>query len=571
MATLPANIEIQTQSAPPSNDLTTGFSGLSLFRQIGLLVGLAASIAIGFAVVLWSQEPDYSPLLNDMNNVDAMQAVDVLRSSEIAYKIDPKSGSLLVDSRSLHQARMQLAAVGISNNRSVGFELLDKEQGLGTSQFMESISYRRGLEGELARTIASLNTVRAARVHLALPKTSVFVRDKRRPSASVFVELSPGRRLQEGQTMAIVNLVASSVPELDSSDVTIVDQNGRLLSDQGQSESAAMASHQFDYTRKLEQVLMRRVQQILEPVVGRDKFKAEVSADIDFTAIEQTEEVFNPDAPVVRSEQTLEEERSAGGAGPGGIPGALSNQPAEAATAPEQAQAARNLGASSENKGNTRKQATRNYELDRTISYTRHQQGKVRRLSVAVVIDNRVAPGDGEGEATSAPWTTEELNRMTELVRGAVGYDETRGDLVSVINAPFAPVEVFEPEVEEIQIWQEDWFQPLVKQVLAGLLVLILIFVVIRPIMKSLSNDGAKQKALATAVANAQAAAEAAEAEAANPSMPGTMARGGAAGTALLPGPGQSYDMQLAAAQGLVTEDPQRAAQVIKQWVTDDE
>ena len=570
MATLPANIGAQAQQIPPNNDLTTGFSGLSVFRQAGLLVGLAASIAIGFAVVLWSQEPDYSPLLADMNNVDATQAVDLLRSNDIPYKIDPKSGSLLVASKHLHQARMQLAAVGISDNRSVGFELLDKEQGLGTSQFMENISYRRGLEGELARTIASLKAVRAARVHLALPKVSVFVRDQRRTSASVFVELSPGRRLQEGQSMAIVNLVASSVPELDSTDVTIVDQNGRLLSNEGQSESAAMASHQFDYTRKLEQVLTNRVQKILEPVLGRDKFKAEVSADIDFTAIEQTEEVFNPDAPVVRSEQTLEEERSLAGGGPGGVPGALSNQPAAAASAPEQAQAARNLGTSAENRGNSRKQATRNYELDRTISYTRHQQGKVRRLSVAVVVDDRSAQSEEEG-ATSTAWTQEELDRLISLVRGAVGYDEARGDSVNVVNAAFAPIEVFEPEVKEVQIWEEEWFQPLVKQVLAGLLVLILIFVVIRPIMKSLSNDGAKQKALATAVANAQAAAEAAESEAGNAGMQGVMGRGGAGGTALLPGPGQSYDMQLAAAQGLVTDNPQRAAQVLKQWVAEDE
>lgn len=559
MATLPANIETQAQQVQESNNLATGFAGLSLFRQIGLLIGLAASIAIGFAVVLWSQEPDYAPLLTDLGSADATQAVDLLRGNNIPYKIDTRSGGLMVPAEHLHNARMQLAAVGISDNRSVGFELLDKEQGLGTSQFMENISYRRGLEGELARTIASLKSVKSARVHLALPKSSVFVRDERKPSASVFVELAAGRQLQEEQTIAIVNLVASSIPQLNSGDVTIVDQNGRLLSEQGQSEASLMAAHQFDYTRKLEQVLTKRVHQILEPVVGRDRFKAEVSADLDFTAVEQTEEVYNPQNTVVRSEQTLDEQKSGAAAGPGGVPGALSNQPPGAGTTAAAEPAAQQETAGV---GSSRRQSTRNYELDRTISYTKHPQGRVTRLSVAVVVDNQ--PGEGD---TPAPWPQEGLDRLTELVRGAVGYNEARGDQVTVVNAAFAPVEIVEPEVEEIPIWEKSWFQKVVKQVIAGIVVLVLIFMVIRPIMKSLSNDGAKQKELALAVASAQAAS--------NPEVgqqPGAVPQQfGAAGTALLPGPGQSYDMQLSTVQGMVADNPQRAAQVVRQWVTENE
>lgn len=562
MATLPANIENQAQQAQNGNNLVTGFSGLSLFRQIGLLVGLAASIAIGFAVVLWSQEPDYSPLLTDVNSADATQAVDVLRGNDIPYKIDTRNGGLLVPSEQLHAARMQLAAVGISDNRSVGYEILDKEQGLGASQFMENISYRRGLEGELARTISSLKSVRSARVHLALPKASVFVRDERKPSASVFVELAAGRQLEEDQSNAIVNLVASSVPQLSSSDVTIVDQNGRLLSEQGRSESAVMAAHQFEYTRKLEQVLTQRVQQILAPVVGLNKFKAEVSADLDFTAVEQTAEVYNPQSTVVRSEQTLDEQRTGTAAATGGVPGALSNQPPAAGTT--------DVGAIAGQPGagtpaNSRRQSTRNYELDRTISYTKHPQGRVTRLSVAVVVDDLSADGD-----SPTSWPQEKLDRLTELVRGAVGYDEARGDRVTVVNAAFAPVEKFEPVIEEVAIWEKSWFPKVVKQSLAGILVLLLIFMVIRPIMKSLSNDGAKQKELAIAVANAQAGPAAAQGRAGgNANIPQQFA--GAGGAALLPGPGQSYDMQLAAAQGMIADNPQRAAQVIKQWVTENE
>jgi len=553
MATLPVERETQAQQLQQSNNMVTGFAGLNLYRQIGLLVGLAASIALGFAVVLWSQEPDYSPLLSGLADADTSQAVDVLRGNDIPYKIDTNRGGLLVASADLHRARLQLAAEGITDNPSVGFELLDKEQGLGTSQFMENISYRRGLEGELARTVASLKSVRSARVHLAIPKSSVFVRDGRSPSASVFVDLAAGRELREEQVAAIVNLVASSVPEMDSGDVTIVDQNGRLLSDQDRSAASALAAHQFEYTRKFEEVLVKRVQQILAPVVGRDKFKAEVSADLDFTAVEQTEEIYNPEATVLRSEQTLEENKSGVLAAAGGVPGALSNQPPTAGNIDPEAAAQQDARGVPEN---SRRQTTRNYELDRTISYTKRPQGSINRLSVAVVVDNR-ATADG-----STPWPEEELQRLTELVRGAIGYDEPRGDQVTVVNAAFAPVEVVEPVSMETPVWEQAWFQQWSKRGLAGVLLLILIFAVIRPIMKSLSNDGAKQKQLAVAMANNQAA----EAEY---SAAGGVAQAGPTGNnrALLTGPGRGYDSQLTAAQGLIAENPQRAAQVVKQWV----
>ena len=579
MATLPAEVNVQTNQTltQQSNPLASGFSGISVFRQIGLLVGLAASIAIGFAVVLWSMEPDYQPLLTNMQGVDASQAVDVMNSNNIPFKIDSRSGALMVASENLYDARLKLAALGITDNKSVGFELLDKEQSLGTSQFMEGISYRRGLEGELARTIANLHSVKAARVHLALPKTSVFVRDTRKPSASVFIELSRGRRLQEEQVNAIINLVASSVPQLESADVTIVDQNGRLLSDEGQTESAAAASHQFTYTRKLEALLNKRVQKILEPIIGGEKFKTQVSAEVDFTAVEQTDEAYNPDLSVLRSEQTSEEKRS-GGVGAGGVPGALSNQPPAAATVPEVATAdAATRETPAAPRSNTRTQATKNYELDRSISYTKHQQGKVQRISVAVVVDNKSGGADAapaEGEAAAGSWSPAELENLTNLIKGAVGFNQERGDTVTVINAPFVPVEVIELEAaEEIPIWETSFFQKMLKQGLAFIVVLILVFAVLRPIMKSLSDTGAQKNALAQATANAQAAQTAAAAGGqgyAGAAQMGMPAAAGA-GTALLSGPGQNYDLQLNTAQALVADNPERAAQVIKQWVTEDE
>jgi flagellar M-ring protein FliF len=386
-------------------------SEMSMLRQIGLLVGLAASVAIGFAVVLWSQQPDYRPLLGSLAGMDANQVMETLAAADISYTVEPNSGALLVKADDLARARLKLAGAGIApTDSNIGFEILDKEQGLGTSQFMEATRYRRGLEGELARTVSSLNNVKAARVHLAIPKSSVFVRDERKPTASVLVELYPGRSLEPSQVMAIINLVATSVPELTKAQITVVDQKGNLLSDQQQLSELSMAGKQFDYSRRMESLYTQRVHNILQPVLGSGRYKAEVSADVDFSAVESTSETFNPDQPALRSEQSVNEQRQSS-LGPQGVPGALSNQPPGPATAPENAVAGQAGAAGAIAPGqplldangqqvmdpatgqpmlapypaDKREQSTRNYELDRSISHTKQQQGRLRRLSVAVV------------------------------------------------------------------------------------------------------------------------------------------------------------------------------------------
>mgnify|MGYP000930054825 CR=1 FL=1 len=333
-----ANVPATTSSGEkkPLFGLTflENLSEMTMLRQVGLLVGLAASVAIGFAVVLWSQQPDYSPLYGSLAGMDANQVVETLNAADISYTVDPSSGALLVKSSDLGRARLKLASAGITqNDGNIGYEILDKEQGLGTSQFMEATRYRRGLEGELARTISSLNNVKGARVHLAIPKSSVFVRDERKPSASVLVELYPGRGLEPSQVMAIVNLVSTSVPELGKSQITVVDQKGTLLSDQQELSELTMAGKQFDYSRRMENLFTQRVHNILQPVLGNGRYKAEVSADVDFSAVESTSEMFNPDQPALRSEQQVNEQRSSS-LGPQGVPGALSNQPPGAASAP---------------------------------------------------------------------------------------------------------------------------------------------------------------------------------------------------------------------------------------------
>ena len=375
----PDTITVKSNGA--KSDLIEGFNNLNLVRQVGLMVGIAASVAIGFAVVLWTQGDDYKPLYGSLDRLDSSEVGEVLDFNEIPYKVDPKTGTLLVAADQVHQARLKLAERGIPGNQSVGFELLDQEQPLGTSQFIESARYRRGLEGELARTIASLQSVRNARVHLALPKQSVFVRDDREPRASVFLEIYGGKGLKQAQAEAIINLVASSIPELPVENVTLVDQKGNLLSKDDKSTEDLLAAKQYEFTRKLEDNLNQRVQRILEPVLGADNFQAEVSADLDFTAVEQTQELYNPDLIALRSEQTLDEESL--NKVDGGVPGALSNQPPGAATAPEEA-----IGQGGEEAATPlerRSEATRNLRLcaERFLWYGRIARFQSRVCRVA--------------------------------------------------------------------------------------------------------------------------------------------------------------------------------------------
>ncbi len=546
----------------PDSEMFMGFNKLNLMRQVGLMIGLAASVALGLSVVLWAQEPNYQPVMSNINNMDISEVSSILNQNDITYSIDPTSGVLLVESSEVYRARLKLAEAGITEDKPLGYELLDQEQGLGTSQFMESTRFKRGLEGELSKTISSLRNVKSARVHLAIPKRSVFVRDVRKPTASVFLEVFSGRPLARGQIDSVVNLVASSVSEMSKDDVTVVDQKGNLLSRNDESPEDRIALREFEYSRKMENVLNARVSSILEPILGSGRFRSEVSADVDFTAREQAEEIFNPDMQAIRSEQTLDEQRVAGGMN-GGIPGALANQPPGAAIAPEIA-----LG-TEEGAGNemsdVRKQTTRNYEVDRTVSYTKQQQGKIQRLTVAVAIDD-VRKIDPETQAVSfAPWTENELQRLTLLVRNAVGYSASRGDSVSVINTPFAAEEIV--AFEEVPIWQQPWLLDFVKPVMAGIVILILVLGLVRPTLKSLAQSGQNAKELALA-GDEDGLAELDQLGLEGPEGKVTLS---ASDEFLLPGASEGYDKQLNALKGLVVEDPARVAQVVRQWVNADD
>jgi len=537
-----------------------GFLGMAWVRQLGLMVGLAAVISIGVMLVLWGRDPDYKPLYSDLEPSEASAIARVLEQGGVPFTIEPSTGMVLVPTGEMNAARMKVAAAEVLDGRSEGYLLLDEEVQLGTSQFMENARYQRAIEGELARTIGSLQNVRSARVLLAIPKQSVFVRDKRKPSASVFVEMAAGHRLEVHQVKAVMHLVANSIPEMQNEDVSIVDQLGNLLSDVADDSGVGATEKQYQFAQKIEQELREKINNMLAPVLGKTRFNAQVAADVDFTWVEQTEEMFNPDLPAIRSEETLDETRT--GSRPGGVPGALSNQPPAPTATPQVAGAA----AAAEPTGNQRKQSTRNYELDRTISHTRHQVGKVMRLTVAVVLDDVRTVDADSGEPKVTPWDPQVIARLNQLVQDAVGYDSVRGDRVSVVNESFMPLEVI-PQVD-IEFWTEAWFLSLVRQGLVGLLVIFLTFVVVRPVLNMLAGPS-NQERVRNMLADQELdrlAEEELEQEERSTNQTVTLSGGK---ELLLPGPGgESYSRQLDAIKNLVTENPARVAQVVKEWVS---
>ena len=539
------------------NAFLEGFNRLALTRQVGLLVGLAASIAMGLGVVLWSQKESYKPLLNGNDSYNAKEVVTLLQSEGVEFDIDPVTGLILVPESDLHRARLAIAGAGFANDQTIGYELLDQDQPLGTSQFMENTRYRRGLEGELARTISSINQVRSARVHLAIPKRSVFVRDNREPSASVFLDLYPGALLEKQEVKAITNLVATSVEELSPDKVTIVDQRGRLLSDIDEDPEASLTDKQFQYTRKVEDAMVGRIQSILEPVLGNDKFQAQVSADVDFTRVEQTDELYNPDLIALRSEQVVTEEKT--GENNGGIPGALSNQPPGTATAPEQTNANNANGTGTTTQPTSKRdEATRNYEVDKTLSYTQHQLGRLRRITVAVVVDDmKVVAADGS--VTKQPWPQQELDRLRILVQDAVGFDASRGDSVNVINSPFLAEEEVIPEEP---IWKSPQFWEFAKMAGAALFVLILILTVFRPALKNLMKKPEEDEETVESIDTLSIDDD---------FITDDKVTLSGADEYLLPGASESFERQLDALRGLIAEDPGKVAMVLRSWIMADD
>ncbi|MDA8694357.1 flagellar basal-body MS-ring/collar protein FliF [Pseudomonadales bacterium] len=558
----------------PSPSAFESFLNLEFGRQIGLMFGLAASAAIGMALALWLMvDKDFKPLYSSLDRVNSTSIIEVLDSNSIDYRIDNRSGALLVDADQIHQARLSLASAGMPSDRNIGFELLDEEQPLGTSQFMENARYRRSLEGELARTISSIAAVRSARVHLAIPKSTVFLRDKREPRASVFIEAFQGRSVGEEQVRAVANLVVSSVPELSLSNVTVVDQRGNLLSDFDSDPKYAEAARQIEYTRQIESDLLQRVNGLLAPIVGDQKFRAEVSIDLDFTQVEQAAEIYNPDLPAIRSEQTTSERSQLPG-NSSGVPGALSNQPP--LTGNPNSRVDPVTGEALPEPTRSRVLETRNFEIDRTISYTRNAVGEVRRMTVAVAVDDLLASANDldteeEGETPTLrngklPWEAVDLERLTVLVQNAVGYDVTRGDRVIVVNTPFLRES---PEIAApiaLKLWEQDIFWLGLKWFLGVAAFLVIIFMVLRPTLNRLTENSKKIKELEgrhQAALNAVIANNEGLTETVGPDGKVTLT---SPNKNLLPSPEDRLEDQIEMVRSMVADDPDRVAQVIQGW-----
>ncbi|MFM1885603.1 MAG: hypothetical protein RL026_760 [Pseudomonadota bacterium] len=553
-------------------------------KPVLLLVGVAAAVAAGVGVVLWSQEPRYDLLFGNLSDADKAEVVASLQQGQIPYKLEEGTGAVLVPADQVSSARMRLASEGIPEPG--GFSLMQENAGFGVSQFMEGARYQHAVETELARTITGLKPVEAARVHLALPQQSTFVRDRRPASASVFLKLATGRRLEREQVTAIVNLVASSVPGLATAQVTVIDSQGRLLSSpQGQGEFA-VREEQLEIARRMEEDYTHRIESLLEPLLGSGRVRAQVVAQIDMGATEEAREQYRPDSQIVRSEQTSEE-INRNGQGIGGVPGALSNQPPQAGAVPAPApvQAATRQGAAGTAvtpdppalplPDSEARQASRNFEIDRTVAYTRQPAGRLTRLSVAVLIDN-LRTTDAQGKSSGKAIEPAQLEQITALVKDAVGFDAQRGDTVSVVNQAFHPDTLpMVPDIEPLPVWEQPWAQNLAR-LLSGLVILVLLLLfVVRPLIRNLTGGAAPQgkRGMSGAVDEVSAGVGPEVAGAAVAVAVDGAAGAGAAGDAVAAAAAAplSFEDQVAAARGMVNKDPSRVAQLVKDWVQADD
>jgi flagellar M-ring protein FliF len=520
-------------------------------KQAALLAGVAAAVAAAIWLVLWSQGQNYSVLYGQLSERESGQVMDALTAAGVEYKLSP-SGAISVPDTKVQEARIRLASQGLPQSDAMGIEMIQKDSPLGTSAMMESARYQSVLETELARTIVKVQGVQGARVHLALPKPSVFLRDSHKATASVMLQLYAGRRLEPGQVAAIVHLVASSVPELSAGEVTVVDQTGSLLNAPDDNSESAVSTRQFEYTRKLEQSYQQRIVELLEPMVGAGRVHATVTADLDFTETEETRENYDPKTTAIRSEQTASDTHK-GAEGTEGVPGALSNQPPvtpaatpPAAGTPQSAAAAANAAPSSSSE-----RSTKNFEVDRTLQYVKQQLGTLKRLNIGVVLDDWQKV-DAKGKVTTTPMSDKDIKRFDQLIREAVGLKEDRGDKLNVLNQAFK-TDLPAAPMEALPLWQQPWVLALAKQGVGALLVLIVAFLVLRPLMKSLTKQPTK-------LVEGPEAGELAGDKVTLSAKPD-------AEPAKLP---LTFEQQIAAARSLVIQDPKRAAQVVREWVAAD-
>lgn len=523
--------------------------GMQITRKLGLMTMVAASVAAGLAVFFWSQQEQMVALYTGTDAKATAEATDLLRAAQIPFKLDPATGAITVSPDRLHDARLKLASAGATDNGRLGFELIERDPGFGVSQFVESARYQHALETELVRTITTLRPVQDARVHLAIPKPSAFTRQRELSTASVVLTLRGGSTLERNQVDAIVHMVASSIPDLAPDRVTVVDQNGRLLSANNGNTADELNAQQFEQVRRQETSFNQRIRDLLEPMTGAGRVQPEVAVEMDFATVEEAREVYNGEPQKVRSEQINETSNNV--TGPQGVPGAASNMP----PGPEA------VAASAGNNQSTRN-ATRNYELDRTLQHTRQSGGRIARVTTAVLVDH-VPRANADGKIVPQPLSDAELARVEALVKQAVGFNAERGDSVSVMNAPF--VRETTPVVTP-PLWEQPVAQNALRLVLGALIILVLVFAVLRPTLRQITGAGRKD-----APAEVPPSAEVELVDVNGQPLPALASdQVQLSPTAVLAAPVDNYEERLRMAREAVRADSKRVAQVVKGWVAND-
>ncbi|AUT44262.1 flagellar basal body M-ring protein FliF [Aeromonas caviae] len=533
-------------------------SNTDVLRQITLILGLTICLAIAVFILLWGKEPEMRPL-GTFTTQELVSTLDYLDQQKIPYQVDGKS--VLVSAENYADIRLRLTRAGLANNSDAsndGEAILLKDSSFGVSQRMESERLKLSRERQLASAIEQFQNVAKAQVLLAIPKDNVFARNERKPSATVVLSLK-GNALGQGEVDSIVDMVASAVHGLEPTRVTVTDQNGRLLNSGSQDPLSAQTRKEFAMQQKQELEYKQKIDAILIPVLGADNYTAEVDLSLDFSQQEQTRKTYNPDLPAVRSEMTMEENSASGSNG--GVPGALSNQPPAASNIPEQAAGAEGTASS----GRSRKEATRNFELDTTVSHIRRQQGGIRRMTVSVAVDYKAIPG-ADGAVTREARSQAELDTLRRLLSGGLGFDVTRGDTLEVVAIPFNRPEL--ETVADIPLYEQPWFWRAVRIAASVLVIIVLIVTVVRPMLKRLLYPDAKPEGEldfdnhTVLGGDDELSLLAAQAEA-EPVF------GLRDGQLKLPDLHRDEDL-LKAVRALVANEPDLAAQVIKEWVTKD-
>jgi flagellar M-ring protein FliF len=540
-----------TQTALPFTLSLEALNRLSMRQKMMAMAGIALAIAILAAALLWAKAPVYGVLFSNLEEKDGGQIIAALQQQNIPYKISDSGTAIMVPAPQVHDIRLRLASQGLPRGGFVGFEVMESMK-LGASQFQEQINYQRALEGELARTISTISVVKSARVHLAIPKQTAFLRDEQKPSASVLVNLQGGRTLEAPQVAGIVHLVSSSVPQLNASNVSIIDQDGNLVSRQSSTQHGeSLDASQLKYVNEVEQGAIRRIEDILGPMVGKSNIKAQVTADVDFNQNELVAETYKPNPTpdtAIRSQQTAE----TGTANPEavGVPGALTNQPPVPAVAPLTTPAVPGAAQATSNATrqpvNYTRNATTNYELDKTVKHTKGGPGTILRMSVAVVVNHKSTTDPKTGKPKTVPYSEAEMKQINDLVREAMGFNKERGDTVSIANAPFsAEPEAQIPVLDRVQPYSGNLLE-ILKYVAFAVIAWLVWTRLLKPMFARIAETMAHQTQEQNALAMAGAGHGHQET---SPQV-------------------QMYEDKLAAARDLVRQDPKVVANVIKEWVS---